>query len=485
MSLRRRLTIAFMAMSLAVLALAGLLLVGLARSAARDNARTELRETARALTDVYQQIGDSAVVAAGDARQTGRFADVVCLMEPALPVEAVGLSLVGPAGQVRAIDVGNLPARCVESRGRLQADGLPPGVSLDDLDGAALAAGQAVEGTRGRRVFIAQPIGTVARTTIVAVITRDLGPANLRGLGGLVLVAALVALGVAAAGSALLARRLSRPLAAMEQAARAIGEGDLSARVGTVPGADAEMARLAATLDGMADRLDRARGSERAFLMSVSHDLRTPLTSIRGYAEAMADGALDADDPRERERAAGVIAAEARRLERLVRDLLDLARLEAEQFSLRPRAVDVATVVADAAEGLRLAAEDAGLRLEVDAAGPLPGVVDPERLGQIVANLTENAVQYASEVVRVRAGPDGGGRFVVEVSDDGPGIPAEDLPHVFDRLYTSRRVPGRRVGTGLGLTIVRELAQTMQGTVHVSSPPGVGTVVVVALPVGA
>jgi signal transduction histidine kinase len=102
-----------------------------------------------------------------------------------------------------------------------------------------------------------------------------------------------------------------------------------------------------------------------------------------------------------------------------------------------------------------------------------------------VANLTENAVKYAADVVRVQARADGDGRVVVQVSDDGPGIPPEDLPHVFDRLYTSRGVPGRRVGTGLGLTIVRELAQTMRGTVHVSSPPGVGTVVVVALPVGA
>jgi signal transduction histidine kinase len=299
-----------------------------------------------------------------------------------------------------------------------------------------------------------------------------------------VLIAALIALGVAIVGSAVLAGRLSRPLAAIEEAARAIGGGDLSARVGTIAHADTEIARLAETIDGMAAQLDRARGSERAFLMSVSHDLRTPLTSIRGYAEAMADGALDADDPRERERAAGVIAAEARRLERLVRDLLDLARLEADQFSLRPQPADATAVVADAADALRLAAEDAGLHLLVVTDGALPATLDPERLGQIVANLTENAIKYATDEVRVAVRPSRPGAFAVEVADDGPGIPPEDLPHVFDRLYTSRRVPGRRVGTGLGLTIVRELAQAMQGTVHVESPPGGGTVVVVELPLG-
>jgi two-component system sensor histidine kinase BaeS len=485
-SLRRRLTIAFTAMSLAVLILAGLFLVVLARSTARDNARDELRDTASALADVYQEIGDSATVVTGTRGGTNvRFADVVCLTEPAFQVEAIGLTLVQADGQIRELQLTNLPARCAENRKQLQTNGLPSGVELSDLDGPTLAAGQSIQGSRGRLVFIAQPIGTVGaagRTTIVAVLTRDLGPANLGRFGGLVLISALIALGVAVVGSAVLARRLSRPLAAIEEAARAIGDGDLSARVGTIAHADAEIARLAETIDGMAAQLDRARGSERAFLMSVSHDLRTPLTSIRGYAEAMADGALDADDPHERERAAGVIAAEARRLERLVRDLLDLARLEADQFSLRPQAADATAVVADAAEALRLAAEDAGLRLVVTTDGPLPGLLDPERLGQIVANLTENAIKYATDEVRVTVRSSPPGAFRLEVADDGPGIPPEDLPHVFDRLYTSRRVPGRRVGTGLGLTIVRELAHAMRGTVHLDASPGGGTVVVVHLP---
>jgi two-component system, OmpR family, sensor kinase len=487
-SLRRRLTIAFTAMSLAVLTLAGLFLVVLARSSARDNARTELRDTAQALSDVYQTIGDSTTVVTGARAGTNvRFADVVCLTEPALQVEAIGLALVDPSGALQEVQLTNLPARCAENRQHLQANGLPDGVRSGDLDGTTLAAGDPIEGQHGNLVFIAQPIGEVGpagRTTLVAVLTRDLGTANLGRFGGLVLIAALIALGVAAVGSAVLAGRLSRPLAAIEEAARAIGGGDLSARVGTVAHADTEIARLAETIDGMAAQLDRARGSERAFLMSVSHDLRTPLTSIRGYAEAMSDGALDADDPHARERAAGVIAAEARRLERLVRDLLDLARLEADQFSLRPRPADANAVVVDAADALRLAAEDAGLRLVVVSDGPLPATLDPERLGQVVANLTENAIKYATDQVRVAVGPSRTGAFTVEVADDGPGIPPEDLPHVFDRLYTSRRVPGRRVGTGLGLTIVRELAQAMQGTVHVESPPGGGTVVVVELPLG-
>ena len=110
---------------------------------------------------------------------------------------------------------------------------------------------------------------------------------------------------------------------------------------------------MAKALNVMAEQLEAARGSERAFLLNVSHDLRTPLTSIRGYAEALADGTLDGEDPQARRRAAGVIMSESRRLERLVRDLLDLSRLDSHQFSLRPRPVDARTVVRDAVEAFR------------------------------------------------------------------------------------------------------------------------------------
>ncbi len=126
----------------------------------------------------------------------------------------------------------------------------------------------------------------------------------------------------------------------MERTARAIAGGDLDARVG-VPAADAddELAAVGAAIDTMAAELGRHRSLERAFLMSISHDLRTPLTSIRGYAEAVAEGA--ADDEESRRRAAQIIGAEARRLERLVADLLELARLDAREFSLHPGPVDV------------------------------------------------------------------------------------------------------------------------------------------------
>jgi two-component system sensor histidine kinase BaeS len=254
----------------------------------------------------------------------------------------------------------------------------------------------------------------------------------------------------------------------MERATRAIAAGDLGARVGGLAEADDELARLGAAIDTMAAELERTAGLERAFLMSVSHDLRTPLTSIRGYAEAVAEGATDDDESRRR--AATIIGSEARRLERLVADLLDLARLDAREFSLHPRPVDAAAVVAGAVEALQPAATEAGLRLAALPATPLPATLDPERMAQMVANLLENALKYATTTVEVgiQATPAG---LEISVTDDGPGVDPEDLAHVFERLYTSRQQPGRKVGTGLGLAIVAQLAEAMGGKVAAGRTP--------------
>jgi signal transduction histidine kinase len=229
----------------------------------------------------------------------------------------------------------------------------------------------------------------------------------------------------------------------------------------------------------MAAQLEAARGLERGFLLSVSHDLRTPLTSIGGYAEAIADGAVEGRE--EQKRAAEVIASEARRLERLVADLLDLARLDAHEFSLTPRPVDAADVVGEAVDAFDPSARDLGIELVLQRSDSVPVDADPERLGQIVANLVENALKYARTRVTVGVSSDDG-MLEVRVDDDGPGIDGEDLPHVFERLYTSRTVPGRKVGTGLGLAIVHELSAAMGGTADVHQLDGRGTRFVVRIP---
>jgi two-component system sensor histidine kinase BaeS len=234
-------------------------------------------------------------------------------------------------------------------------------------------------------------------------------------------------------------------------------------------GGETEFTALAASINEMADSLQRARQQQRQFLLSVSHDLRTPLTSIRGYADAIAEGATD-DVPR----AVGVIRAEAARLERLVGDLLDLARIDARRFSFSPRTVDVAEVVQGSVESFRHEAAAAGLVIDPslpDDHHPLV-LADPDRLAQILGNLIENAARYAAHRVEVGARTDGM-RVVLWVVDDGPGIAPTDLPRVFEPHFsadTTSRGGTRARGTGLGLAIVSELAAAMGAAVHAESP---------------
>jgi len=363
----------------------------------------------------------------------------------------------------------------VNSQGQATS-ALPSGLSNSNLAPPALAQMETVSGIKGNTAFAAVPfdfrVGS-AEVLLAVVATEQAG--GLGGAGLFLLLAGGLILVIAFFVARTLARRISNPLVQIETAAGQIAQGDLSARVPDLRvDAYPELHSLSASINAMADNLERLRGQERQFLLSVSHDLRTPLTSIRGFAEALSDGT--ATDTR---RAAGIIAAESRRLERLVRDLLDLAKLDARSFSLELRPTDLAEVVDETARGFKPLAESLGLRIVIHppaADGPdgAPLVAaDPDRLAQVVANLVENACKYATHTIDVgtwyRHAP-GGGEALVTVDDDGPGIAAEDLPHVFERLWTSRNAQARQVGSGLGLAIVSELVGAMGGTIRAESP---------------
>ena len=237
------------------------------------------------------------------------------------------------------------------------------------------------------------------------------------------------------------------------------------------------MASLSHAINDMAATLERSRGLEQQFLLSISHDLRTPLTSIRGYAEAILDGTMT--DP---QRAATVIQREANRLERLVRDLLDLAKLEARSFSLATRTVDLDEVAAATVEAFGTG--DDSLRVRCHRAEPGTCLVsgDPDRLAQIAANLVHNACKFARTTVDVQCGR-ADGAVLLAVVDDGPGIAVEDLPHVFERLYVARQKPVRsESGSGLGLAIVHQLVTAMNGSVWAESAAPHGTRFIVSLP---
>lgn len=449
----RRLTLAMVGIVVATLVVAGLGTLALARAGARQHTEDALRQDA---AQISAAIGDA------DDTVTPR---LLIGLRQALDLEGVAVLRFGPGGRT--------------------ADPLPAGVEADDLDFAALRQGRVLSGNHGSLVWAAsaQSIGgpgtLPARSLLaVAVLTRNADPSLLPALRWFLLAGvATVAIGAVVAVS--LGRRVTRPLRQAEEATRRISTGDLSARTPEPPpGTDPELRSLMASINTMAEVLERSKGVERQFLLSVSHDLRTPLTSIQGYAEALNDGALA--DPR---LAGTVILGEAKRLDRLVRDLLDLAKLDARNFSFEPAVVDLADVAMGTADGFRPEADEAGITLTLEVP-PVPVLVvaDPDRLAQIGANLVENALKFTRTGIRLRvSGVDGSARL--DIVDDGPGIAADDLPHVFERLYVSRHQPRRQeAGSGLGLAIVRELVVAMGGRVEATAAPGGGACLSVLLP---
>ncbi len=470
LSLQTRLMLAFFAVAIGVLALSGAATYALVSRSIEKAALDDMRERSEPLAtsseDFRVRIDDPTTPNRNELEQsTQRVRQTMNLTD-------LSFVVLGPDG------------RFVDPRQPLLAQlfRLPDGLVLEDIDPQRLLAGEEVSGRRGDLVFLAQAVGDDRLGKVVIVATDEIDNEVLRRAVPLMFVASGLVLLLVGLLSVWLARRLTRPIGAIETAARGIANGDLSARAHVPRGTDEELAALAGTLNTMAAQLEQARGSERAFLLSVSHDLRTPLTSIRGYADALSDGTIDVDDPAARNRAAEVISSEARRLERLVRDLLDLSRLDTRQFSLKPIPSDVTAVVRNSAEAFTPAARDLDIDLAVIADQPIAGDIDPERLGQIVANLVENAMKYARSSVAVSTGAEADGRFAIVVTDDGPGIPAEELPRVFERLYTVRNSPGRSVGTGLGLAIVHELAVRMGGTARVEASANGGARFVVSLP---
>jgi two-component system sensor histidine kinase BaeS len=286
------------------------------------------------------------------------------------------------------------------------------------------------------------------------------------GLGGAALAALL---------SFLLARRLLRPIDQLATATRRVAAGEIDVAV-PVEGED-ELAELGRSFNAMSSELGRAREAQRSFLESVSHELKTPLTSIRGYAEALQEGAVT---PAEGGR---VVAAEADRLQRLVFDLLDLARLGRAGFAVERRPLDLATVGAAAVKRHLPRARELGVDLRSTGESGCWGLGDEGRLLQATSNLVENALRLtpAGGQVEVRAGPGS-----IAVRDSGPGLAAEDLPRAFDRFYLYDRYRSERaVGSGLGLAIVKELTAAMGGEVSAAGNPGGGAEFTIRVPASA
>jgi two-component system sensor histidine kinase BaeS len=281
---------------------------------------------------------------------------------------------------------------------------------------------------------------------------------------------------LAAAGlAALLARGISRPVLRVARASRRLADGEDPEALPL--GGSRELHGLAQSFNSMAMQLARARSAERSFLLSVSHELKTPLTTIRGYSEALDEGVLTP------ERAGKVIRTEAARLERLIMDLINLARLDQRRFDIFPEPVDLAGILRESAMRHAAGARELGVLLHVEHGDePAPALADRDRLLQAVSNLLENALRCTPSGGTVTLAAAAG---ELRVKDTGPGIAANEVPRAFEPFFLHRRYNGHRpVGTGLGLAIVRELALAMGGDVAVASSSS-GTEFTLRLPLPA
>ncbi|MFJ2745671.1 sensor histidine kinase [Streptomyces sp. NPDC087440] len=308
----------------------------------------------------------------------------------------------------------------------------------------------------------------------------DLSPANTAKIAG---VTALV-LALTVGASVLAGVRLVRPLQALTGAAQRMREGAESAPVRVA--ADDELGRLAAAFNDMAAHRARLEAQRKAMVSDVAHELRTPLSNIRGWLEAAQDGVADPD--------AAFIASlheEAVQLQHIIDDLQDLAQADAGALRLRLEPVRTGELLAQVAAAHQALAETAGVALRVDPPAedlPVPVLAaDPVRLRQAVGNLVSNAVRHTPGgghvTLRARC-PEPGDAVLLEVADAGTGIPAEDLPHVFERFWRAEKSRSRRTGgSGLGLAIVRKLTEAHGGTVSAVSTPGEGSVFTLRLPV--
>ncbi|MDA2978309.1 MAG: HAMP domain-containing sensor histidine kinase [Actinomycetota bacterium] len=335
----------------------------------------------------------------------------------------------------------------------VEFDGQPMLVAIEVVDTPLVTLTVAI----GR----SQPLISAALVTVPVAIAVGVGAALIIGLG------------------TWFGRSLSRRLRGLEDAATLVGGGNLEAR-SAVEGDD-EIAAVAIAFNSMTEQLQAVRTREREFLMSVSHDLRTPLTTIKGYAEALDAGDIEGDDLA---RVAGVLNTQADQLSRLVEDVMLLGRLEARHYTMRPEPVDIAALVTGVSDGFAQGAKSSSVVVAVEAQEAGDRMVDPDRVTQILSNLIENALRYTPEMgvitISLVSNDD---EFRVTVSNTGTAIAERDVPRVFDRLYVADRYRALRPsGSGLGLAIVAELVEAMGGTIHCESDETAGTAFEVKVP---
>lgn len=334
---------------------------------------------------------------------------------------------------------------------------------LSDIDAALLLSGNRLSGVfttdegrffvEGRPLTNSQAIVLVQRDNAADAPASSLMSKMITALGFGILISGLIAWFVA--------RRIAKPLQIAAFAAQRIAKGEREVDV-EVKGAR-EVAEIAASLNYLAANLANSEDRQREFFMSISHELRTPMTSIKGYAEALSDGVIEADGTAA---AGALIASETERLDRLITDLLDLARTGAVDFRYAPVDTDLNSIARDASESWSLRCNRTGLNFESNISEVATiANVDPTRVRQVIDNLMENAVRMIPTGGHVRLSVIADVSVIqIIIEDDGPGLTDSDIEVAFEpaALY-SRYVGLREVGTGLGLALVGRLTGKMGG----------------------
>jgi len=465
-SLRGRLALGFLAGLLIASAVFTAVGSGLIRSESSRAARNELDRQAKAVGAIVSNQAEDAAFA-GRCFRTYRVQNLENLLGRNTRLFYVGLRLCpgqkdNPAGGLPQAVASSVSQEALAENGVQRIDFTPPGsTKVTDASAAPIIVG-------------GQPFGAV-------VLARPRGEfgAALGSVLQRVIIAAAIGAAVALAVVLLLTSRVTRPLRDMHMATARVARGDL--RIALERGGPAELDDLAGAFNRMVAELAQRDAMAREFLMRVTHDLRTPLTAIRGHAAALADGIVPQEDV---PRSLSAIEAETERLETMVDDLLDLAKLDAHRFRLELDEVEDPRELLEAAFG---ALETEAARQDVAyerTLAPLPPMVtDGQRVRQIVGNLLDNALRWTPEGGRValEARPDTRGGLTVTVTDTGPGIPESEREVIFEP-FRSNPTPDGRQGTGLGLAISRQLARALGGDLTAATRPEGGSRFTLSLP---
>jgi two-component system, OmpR family, sensor kinase len=449
----------------------------------------QTEKTVKRLQSVTNLIGNELLL---EARRTQNFADYEEQLQKYAVIVGVRIMLVDNSGRVRIdteIATKNVEGQTIPSYKIVPRDKKVHGeykTTLRNVDYIYYAyAGPGLDPTIARNSDRADRISFQPNDTIQTDLWIAMPEIQIRGgwnsfITGMALAGAFI-FGLAVLIAIVVGRSISRPLVRMTRASTAIAQGNYTQQI-PVQGGD-ELGKLAMSFNTMAREVARSQQTMRDFVANVSHELKTPLTSIQGFSQAISEGV--ADDPDTIKHSSDVIYSEAARMRRLVDELLDLSRMESGQIVLNKKAMDLSILLVNVLDKLEPLANSRDLKIQVRRNDRTLVTGDADRLEQVFTNLVDNAIKYGQagstiwldvqamtendlRVARIHRAP----YATVQIANLGPVIPNEQLPRIFERFYKLDRSRQRKgESTGLGLAIVRELVEAHHGTIKVSSNP--------------